>query len=164
MFLLSQLYYKINPILILFLFSNGIIFIHNHIFFSKVTAIFFKIRRHLVQVYRVVSDFFIWLKNQSILRIQDVLIFLHLIIYFTIHFWVRGKHLNNSFTSMGFWFIWGRRTHFRKLLVSHKLCHNNTVTSQSSIWNSREHGVFSANILISLLVSTCWFGRRNMCL
>ena len=76
---------------------------------------------------------------------------------------VRGEHQNAVF-KRGCLLQFGMQTYFHEYSVSLSLSHNKDVTSQSSLWPSRECGIFSANILISLLVTYYWFSCTTSCL
>ena len=73
----------------------------------------------------------------------------------------RVDHQNTCFVKRGCWLQWGRRTYFRKSLVSWSIITNRNVTIQYSVWTRLERGVFSANSVIWLLGTAYYFVRTT---
>ena len=76
----------------------------------------------------------------------------------TNHIKVRCMHFKTSFVSSICWSQRGRQNYFIKSLISLKLSHNSPASSQSSVQTSRECGVFSKNICVSILGTASFFG------
>ena len=77
---------------------------------------------------------------------------------------VRRNHRSTGFVSTSYWTLWGRRTYLHKSLISHLLHQKITVSSQSSMWDSNERGIFGTKILISQSGSDCWSPTMIRCL